>query len=227
MRAPFSVRMHFSKLALRTRKGQPTTWPRRGGGRKKRFVAPFLTSYWSLRCSAGARPSTHLLSVRHLPRPPSRSLVQMHDGPKQFDPCCKARRHPHGIGLLTITAMTAVIAGDLHGECGPRGVGNRGTTDFESDNARGTAVVAASAWTTRRSGTIEANPSEPDPSTIDRNCPRKQTQNEAGKMRRPLLRPSQGWPSKNGRVHLFIAAIASATLRPRASAGRVIRPLPA
>ena len=137
MRAPFSVRMHFSKLALRTRKGQPTTWPRRGGGRKKRFVAPFLTSYWSLRCSAGVRPSTHLHSVRHLPRPPSRSLVQMHDGPKQFDPCCKARRHPHGIGLLTITAMTAVIAGDLHGECGPRGVGNRGTTDCESDHARG------------------------------------------------------------------------------------------
>ena len=80
MRAPFSVRMHFSKLALRTRKGQPTTWPRRGGGRKKRFVAPFLTSYWSLRCLAAAaeripRPSIRASPLRHLTRPLSRSLA--------------------------------------------------------------------------------------------------------------------------------------------------------
>ena len=85
MRAPFSVRMHFSKLAARTRKGQPVGSGGGGGGggsggRKKRFVAPFLTSYWSLRCLAAAaeripRPSIRASPLRHLTRPLSRSLA--------------------------------------------------------------------------------------------------------------------------------------------------------
>ena len=130
MRAPFSVRMHFSKLAAPTRKGQPAG--QSGRGRKNRFVAPFLTSYWSLRCLAASAAAEaaewiplcrvhpriftlhSVISLRHSPSPlplsPPACILQMHDDPKQFDPCAACAA---GGGLHTVTTMTAVIVGDL------------------------------------------------------------------------------------------------------------------
>ena len=111
-----------------TRKGQPAgaAGQSGGGGRKNRFVAPFLTSYWSLRCLAAAAEWIPLCRSVH-PRiftlhsvisltpafalSPPACILQMHDDPKQFDPSAAEG------GLHTVTTMTAVIVGDLDCEC--------------------------------------------------------------------------------------------------------------
>ena len=156
MRAPFSVRMHFSKLAGSTRKGQPAG---QSGGRKNRFVAPFLTSYWSLRCLARRRrmdsplsvgPSSHLHSpLRHLTHSGIRPLPSPSLHPLAYYKCTTTLNsltparperpaRPAEGGLHTVTTMTAVIVGDLDCECEWSGVGIRGTQNCPPEGATAT-----------------------------------------------------------------------------------------